>query len=382
MSEPSDPDRQLPDDPDRLPVEREVKRSRRRPVRQRATPRERNLAYERSLAGALRDHPGISQAEAERLAREELERATRRNPRVERAQRELAPLLTLPDRDETYPHVELAAALCQPEMNALTRRLALTTAERGKPADLADAVGALTLMSFESGSCIAQAAFDDQLAASLGWRWALGQPAAGVSRSTKYKHLMRLTGRGDIQGHDHTEALAANIKMIKRLAGLLPGGERVGQVVLGDATRLRAPVNQHGPNTPGYMAALRRTDMEAVETSVYRRDGRSDVVVGWKELPLTDQATGRRIVSVPAAPGASNEPKLLAELLRLLQRAMNPSCSQSCCGSCSVCGRTARRTRSCSTRPTTPSRVAASSSNAGDSSPSPPAQIRAAVNMS
>jgi hypothetical protein len=307
------------------PAERDVKSSRRRPLRRRATPRELRRAFEEFKADALREHPGITEAEAELIAGDELERATRRNPQVERAQRDLKPLLKLPDRDETYPQVELAAALCQAEMSGLMRRLALTTAERGAAADLSGAAAALALMAFEGGPCIAQYAFDDLLAGSVVWRWALGQPAVGVDRSTMYRRVIRLTGRGDIQGHDHLEALVANIAMLMRLAGLLPGGERVGQVALCDATRLRAPVSQHGPNTPGYMEALRRTDMEDVETSVYRRDDRVDIVVGWKLLTLTDLATGCPIVWV-LAPGASYEPTLLTEQLLPLLFRVWPDC--------------------------------------------------------
>jgi hypothetical protein len=305
--------------------ERDVRHSRRRPLRRRATRRERRLAFERAKADAIRDNPAIDEARAEELAAAELDRLSQRNPAVDRAQRKIAPIISLPDRDELYDPVDLAAAIAQPEMTSLMRRLAMTTAERGRVADLSGAAGALALMAYQSGSSIAQKAFDSLLAGSLAWRWALAHPDVAGDRSTLYRRLIRLTGRGEITGHDPSMAVVASVAMLRRLRGLLDGGERIGQVGLIDGTRMRAPVRQHGPNTPGYMDALRRADMEKVAISTYRRDGRSDTVTGWRLMAIRDLASCCPIVWV-IVPGPTPEPQTLTEhLLPLLFRAW-PDC--------------------------------------------------------
>ena len=249
----------------------------------------------------------MTEEEAEALAAKELERISERNPLVERALREFAPLVTLPGRDQLYGPAELAAAVAQLEVTRLMRRIALTTGERGVAPDLSGAAAALALMAFQGGASIAQAAFDSLVAGSLAWRWALGHPDVDADRSTLYRRLVRLTGRGEIAGHDPIMAVVANVAILRRLRDMVDGGERIGEVGLVDGSRLRAPVQQRGSNTPGYMNALRRADMERVRVSTYRRDGRSDTVTELAQVVLEGGAVSGAH-AFPSGTGASGAP--------------------------------------------------------------------------
>lgn len=314
-----------PEHPAPVAPERDIVHSRRRPPRRGASRRALRLAAERIKSDLLRADPTLDDARAGELAAAELERQTRRNPRVERAMVELAPLVELPSSDQAYRPAELAAAAAQPEMALLLREMALTTGERGPAPDLSGAVGALVLMAFQGGAAIARSAFGNLDSGSVAWRWALAHPDLPAGRSACYRQLVRVTGRDRVRGHDPALALAANAAMIRRLAGTLEGGERVGRVASIDGTRLRAPVAQHGINTPGYMEALRRADMGKVAVSTYRRDGRSDTVVGWKAMAIVDQAT-RCPLAWHVGPASAPEPHTLTDALLPLLFDAWPGC--------------------------------------------------------
>jgi hypothetical protein len=178
-------------EPDDADVERRYRGRRVSRLRRRASSREIELEFAWILADLDRRRPNADPRELESLARERLEKLLVRDPRLEKALLELAPLEP-PDRARVHQYVELAAALAV--IVDVVHHIAATPSRRGRPADLSGPAAALIWMAWRGGSNIAQNSFNDVRYDSA-LRWALAEPLITVGDKQLYKHIQTITGR-------------------------------------------------------------------------------------------------------------------------------------------------------------------------------------------
>lgn len=316
------------DHPDDLNVERSFTGRRRRRLGRRASPGKIDR-YREFLAAEQRRHDAdADEASIYRRADAELARVRGDYPAVVIAALDrVAPSSQAP-RGNVRFWPELAAALSFPECTEVLHAMSRTPSRRGPVSDLSGAASSLVLEAANSGANNARETFD-LLTTSVAANWALEHPKLPDSNQ-RYRARVTITGRGDTPGHNPTMLVVANIRLIRRLGGVIdehgrPCHPRLGHVGIVDGQRLVAPVEQIAPRGPGYIRALRRPGMDLVAVSTYERNKQYDTVIGWKLVVIVDQATMLPLVWKLAAGNADERAVLLDELLPTLFR-LWPDC--------------------------------------------------------
>jgi hypothetical protein len=252
----------------------------------------------------------------------------RREGRVVEALDEYAPV-SVPPAGEIVRDAELAAAVSQPPVAELLNRLSRTPGQRGNVADLSGATAALMWMAATPGDSHACKAFSKLSNASLGTRWALNRPQLPPDLKSFYRQLCMITGRKGIKtefrGHPIEFMYDANFAILRAIRDLRTADgtlvhPRFGQVGIVDGTRLHAPVEQRGPNSPAYVETLRRADLDMVDASTHGRGDHRDTVKGWILASIIDQATGETLVAAVRRVTEYEPRVLFDELLPVLFR--------------------------------------------------------------
>jgi len=300
--------------------DRNVKRSRVRAPRRRATARERALTLQLLIAEETKNSKSLTPGQIRERAEQRLRDLLILDPAITDAVERLAPTSCAPDRRDLHPRAMLAAALSQPAVTALLRTWALTPQRRGPVADLSAAVAALCDIAASPDRCDLRSTFARMNVGSLATLWTHNLPSCdNLKENTYYRHVVTLCGRGDKPGHNPWLAATANIALIRELAETVGDDgnllhPRIGHVGIVDGTRLRAPIQQIYPRNPEHLELLRRDGMDLVDYSLYERDGQREPVLGWRETRIIDQASGRTIISILDR-ATSHEPHVLLRVL-------------------------------------------------------------------
>src|SRR6202035_4350323 len=294
-----------------------VDRSRIRPPRRRASPRElrrKQLLLEAEIARA---HPHWTAVGVAAQAQKQLAEMSRSNRRVLEALDEFGITTPIPPSEQVLRNAELAAIVQQAPVAELLQQISRAPGRRRRCPDGAGAASAMMLMAATTGDSHAKNAYEALTNAGIGQRWAFGFPPLPANIKTYYRHLYTITGRPrrGFRGHPLELWSQAHAKTLKAIRGLQgPDGQplypRFGQIGVVDATRLCAPVEQYGLNTPAYLDALRGADMYMVTMRTYTRDGHPDTVIGWILAGIVDQSSGVTLVST-INPVHEYEPRVL-----------------------------------------------------------------------